>query len=539
MSLAVPLTVTVGGVDITREIQSMSFRKEAIGGVRSIAFSLSRSLTDLNGLDPLAKVVVSDGRNAMPIAEGRFSDSGRSADASGQRWDCVAFGPAQHASDITTPLIYVDTSLEGWVFHVIELSGAGATFQASAAPGVTAGLQGLVAAWEDGTLVATNSAVSIRYSRIMDAGMKVARLAYNWGAGVTAAGWVLEAIYSTDGNWAGSDVGTPDAFNVAGGTRAAVVVTNFANGRNVADIRTRWNAGAATVTGSTTWVYTTPPQVEALRLNKSGVEVTTGYAGFIYPHQIVEDLLGRLLPEFDGAGATVNQGSTFPITQMAYPDGVTATQVLEDLMGFAPAYRWYTLPSASDAGYRFAWEPWPAEVRYEATLDDGGSFPLSTQNVYNEVIVLWRDEAGRTRTTERTLACALLDKHSLIRKTMINLGSEAGTLAQAQAAGDNFLAAHNVPQNSGTLSVARPIRDVITGAMVNPWELEAGELVRVQGIEAYPDAFNASANDGLGVFRIHAVDYNAEENMATLALDSDPRETEDKLVALTNQRTRA
>jgi hypothetical protein len=57
-------------------------------------------------------------------------------------------------------------------------------------------------------------------------------------------------------------------------------------------------------------------------------------------------------------------------------------------------------------------------------------------------------------------------------------------------------------------------------------------------VEAYPDAFNADTNDGRGVFRIFSVDYTTEGNVATLALDSDPRETEDALVKLLNQRTR-
>ncbi len=319
-----------------------------------------------------------------------------------------------------------------------------------------------------------------------------------------------------------------------------MVVADFANGRNVADIRTRWPAGAATVNGSTTWAYTTPPQVEALRLDKAGAEVTTGYVGFAYPHQVVEDLLGRMLPEFDGANATIDTASAYTFTQMAYPDGVTAAQVLDDLMQQVPAYRWYTRPSkfGDDSGYQFYWETYPTSVRYEATLDDGGSFPLSTQGVYNRVIVRWRDGAGRTRHTTRTLPCAVLDGQGLVRQTIQDLGAEVGTLAQAQAAGDNHLAANNVPKNAGTLTVARPIRDVITGAVVQPWEIEPGELVRVRGVEAYPDAFNASTNDGQAVFRIHAAEYQAEGNTMTLSLDSDPRTTEDALVMLMNARNR-
>lgn len=539
MSLPVPLSVRIGDGHITQQVQSLSFRKEAVGGVRTISLSLARPLTDISGVDPLSRVFVYDTRSGLPIAQGRLTDSGRSADSNGPRWDCVAFGPLQHASDITTPLIYADTSTEGWKFYVIELSGAGAHFEATTAPGVTTGAQGLVGSWDDGTLVATNSAVSIRYTRIYEAGMKLARLAYNWTAGVTASGWTLEAIYSTDGNWAVSNVGTADTFNTAGGTRGAVVVTNFANGRNVADIRTRWTSTSATVNGATTWAYTTPPQVEALRLDQSGNEITSGYSGLVRPHQIVADLLGRILPDIDGPNSTISQGSAYDIAQLAYPDGVTAEQVLSDLIAFVPAYRWYTYPSLTGGRPTLTWDTWPTTVRYEATLDDGGNFPLSTQTVYNRVIVKWTDDGGRTRTTQRTRACKILDDKGLVRQAVIELGSEAGTLAQAQAFGDNWLADHNVPKNAGTLNVKRAIRDVIRGCDVQPWEIEAGELVRIKGVEAYPDAFNASTNDGQGVFRIYAMDYNSDDNSASLSLDSSPREVEEALKMLLNQRSRA
>ena len=537
MSLPVPLTVTVGNTRITKQVRGLSFRKEAIGGVRSISFGLARPLTDLNGLDPLARVYVRDGRTGECIAQGRLADTGRSASVDGEQWSAVAFGPVQHASDIRRPLVYLDKSLDGWkIVAVDNAAAAGVTFDASTFPGATGGTQGLLSSWQDGTAVVTNSLVATRYDRIRQAGMKLGYVTYNWGAGVTSAGWTIDAVFSTDGNWGASNTGTVDTWNTAGGTRAAVVVANFANGRNVVDLRTLWTGGAATVSGATTWAFIIPV-VEALRLDKSGNEITSlaSYGGLTLPHRIIEDLLGRVLPEFDGANAVVSQGSSFTISQLAYPDGTTAAQVLEDMMTFAPAYRWYTRPGRQiDGKYQFSWDLWPTVARYEATLDDGGSFPLSTQDVYNQVWVRWTDEAGRGRWELRTKACKLLDTAGLTRTGTIDLGSEAGALAQAQAAGDAFLDDHNVPKNGGTLTVARPIRDVITGAMVMPWEIEPGELVRIRGVEAYPNAFNAVTNDGDGVFRIFAVEYNADANAMTLSLDSDPRETEDALVLLLN-----
>lgn len=538
MSLPVPLAVRVGDRHITREVQSLSFRREAIGGVRSISFSLARSLADLDGLDPLAKVYVYDGRTAETVAEGRLADTGRGASANGQQWDCVAFGPAQHASDITSPLIYVDRAVEGWRFYTASSVGAGATFSSGQRPNVAAGDTGLLAAWADGTQVVLGSTVAIRYEGVREAGMKLARIAYDRVNGFTSASWLNEAIISTAGSWGGGDFEfKSDTWSTVSGSTFAEVGTDFTNGRDVVDLRTAWGGGAATVIGDTAWGFFVPV-VEAIRMNQKGTEVVSGYNGLARTFQIVADLLGRMLPEFDGASATIDTASVYDIDQMTYPGGVTAAQVFDDLMALVPGYRWYTTPDTTGNGYGFRWETWPTEVRYEATLEDGGSFPLSTQQVYNGVIVQWTDPSGRPRTSRVTAANDLLGAEGLTRQTAIDLGAEVGSEANAAAAGAAFLDEHSVPKNAGTLTVSRPIRDVISGSLVQPWEIEAGELVRILGVEAYPDAFNTSSNDGRGVFRIHAVDYTSEGNAATLALDSDPRDTESALVALMEQRER-
>lgn len=541
MSLPVPLSVRVGDRHITREVKSLSFRREAVGGVRSISFGLARPLSNLTGLEPLSQVYVYDTRSAATVAQGRFADTGRTAATDGgQSWDVVAFGPAQHASDVTLPLIYVDRDLTAW--DQVATSSANATAASGSKPDGTQGVPGILTNFAEGAVLdSATSRVAARYRRTFLTGQKIGGFGYNWAAGVTSASWTHDSIVSTDGNYAACEIlGKP--FDTAGGTVAANVGTNFSVGRNELDISQAWTDATTVASGDVGWGWAQDIWVRATVYTQDGAEYTgAGYStnSFVNVSDVVRDLLGRpgVLPEYDGTNATVAT-TTFEITQLAYPDGVTPAQVFEDLMGMEPAHRWTTTPDSTGNGYGFRWELWPTTVRYEATLDDGGTFPLSSQNLYNRVIVRWVDEVGRTRTTPRSLACAILDDEGLVRQAVIDLGSDLGTQANANQAGDAFLAEHNVPKNSGTLAVARPIRDVITGAMVDPWEIEPGELVRILGVEAYPDAFNASTNDGQGVFRIFAVDYTSEGNVATLALDSDPRETADALVKLLKQRSR-
>jgi hypothetical protein len=68
--------------------------------------------------------------------------------------------------------------------------------------------------------------------------------------------------------------------------------------------------------------------------------------------------------------------------------------------------------------------------------------------------------------------------------------------------------------------IARPIHDILAGRMVQPWEIRPGTLIRVRGILPRPDSLNATARDGLTVFRIVSVEFRASDAAAVLELDS-------------------
>lgn len=545
MSLPVPLSVRIGNQHITRHVQGLSFRKEAVGGLRSISFRLARPLSSLDAsLTPFTKVYVYDGRLADCIAEARLTDTGRSASGSGQVWDMAAFGPAQYAADVVGPLIYVDRRITDDAWEIADVMHAGGvSFTSGTRPNDTSASApaGLLASFDDGVAINTASRVVRRYTPAWQAGHKLARYAFNWSNGHTSTIWQNHGRTRTDGSpTTGEDSYAAFWDATTGGTAAAVVGTNFPDGRNTLDLRIYWGGGAATTTGADVdWGWFEAIVVRTMLKSKAGVDITTGYTNnYVLAHEVVADLLGRSLVEFDGANATI-ETTTMNIDQLAYPEGVSAAQVLSDLMTVEPAFRWYASPSTTGAGYRFAWEAWPTTVRYEAGLDDGGSFPLSGNGVYNRAIVKWTPVGGGApRWTTRTMACASLDAAGLTRTAIVDLGSEVGSAALADAAGDAFLAEHNVPQNTGSLTVARPIRDVISGRMVQPWEIQPGELIRVRGVESYADSLNADDSDGLTVFRIFAMDYESESNAANLELDTDPHTTAAALARLAGQRTR-
>lgn len=537
----VPLSVRLGDSHITREVAAVAFRKEAVGGVRNIRLRLARPLDRVDQVTAYTRVRLYDSRSAEVVAEGRLTDLGRSAGADGQQWDEVAFGPLQHASDKTVPYIVIDQTLtEGW--RQVDRATRGATVGVSQKPDMTADSDpdAIVVQFPQGLDVTTNSRGVWRYDAIRQASQKLGGFHYNWDTGITDANYQAQAVTRTDGG-TGENAGSDNA-NTAGGSRQVVVVTDFTNGRNTVEVRLFRSGGAATIANDTTWASFDSILIRALLLNSSGAEVTTGYTtAYVLAHTVVNDMLGRFLGEqYDGPGATVDTTAAHQIQKCAYPDGATPAQVLDDMMALEPAHYWTTGPSNSAGKYAFEWKVWPTTVRYEITLEGGGQFPASGQELFNRATVRWVDSHGRVRNTPRTGACPNLDNATppIVRRARIDLGDEIGSLANAERVGDNFLADHKYPANAGKLTVDRPIRDLVTGAMVRPHEIVPGELIRVRGIESYPDALNASSSDGQTVFRIWTLEYNSDTDSAVLELDTYSRTTANAIANINRRRTR-
>lgn len=542
--LQVPLTVRIGSKHITREVAGLSFREEAVGGITDITLRLARPLSKFDpDLAAFSTVTIYDKRSAEAIAQGRLTDTGRSAGSDGQTWDCVAFGPAVIASDLTFPYVLVDQRLDTFARSNFCTRNVGTSLDERDADGSAPALhiqapegQQVVTAGGISGVGLTSAWVGDMMSRaIRNVGMKLARVSTDWDAGLTDANYQIRLITRTGGG--GATGAATTTANTAGGTLSAVVVTDFPDGNDSISVRVQ--RLTTSIPGAEThWFHFYDLTLRAMLKDATGADITTGYTlDTVTADEVVTDLLGRVLSAFDGASATVEAGS-YAIDQLAYPDGITAAEVLADLMALEPGYRWTTGPDKTGNGYEFRWEAWPTTVRYEATLEDGAGFPSSAQEIYNSVTVRWRNKAGITQNTTVTAANALLDAAGILRSKIIDAADEIGSSAAAAQLGTNFLAEHTYPPNAGSLTVNRPIRDLETDRMVLPHEIRAGELIRVRGIEGYPDALNASTNDGQTVFRIWSKAYNSDSDSATLELDTYSRTTANALGLLMTRRTR-
>lgn len=534
MSLPIPLRVKLRSSrlerDITAEVRDLSFRWTDPGGYASCQVSLHRPLTlTPDEIAYYGQLVVYDTRNASVVWDGRLEDPGRSAGSDGQVWELAATGGQAHTRDSTLPLIYVQ-QLGSGDFERAATNAPGGTVNGGDDPGGS-GKDSLVLQFPQGQGINTGSQVNARYSAVARAGQKLGLIGYAWDGGSGDADMLVRSVVSTGGG--ASDIPRSEAITTAGGAYATrVVSTNWVNGRDTLDLRYYRNAGGAyTVPSDLAWVSFFDVNVAAMRYNASGAELIgpgspTGFAGYtstVLASDVVADLLGRVLTGYDGSAATVAT-TTHAIDHLAYPDGVTADRVLEDLRALEPGFTWRVWERNSSGKFHFEWVARPSSVRYEADTVDGYNSQGSGEGIYNAVTVRWRDSAGRVQETIRTSTVPALTAAGLTRQAQIDLGSDVGSLANATRAGDQFLAEHQYPPNAGRLRIARPIVDVQSGRMVQPWEIRPG-LIRVKGVQPRIDALNASARDGVTIFRIVSADYRASDGAATLELDSYARTT--------------
>lgn len=538
MSIPIPLTVRLttsrGSKSVTRELRDLQFRSLAPGGFASATISLDRPLAmQPDEIGYYGRLYVYDARSGKTVWEGRVEDPGRSVDDSGQVWQIAAIGPSGHVHDRAVPYIIVDSRMS----TMIHVDNTKPGFETAVGPIPNSDPnQGIVLRLPQGITTNLNDGAAMSYQSMRAAGMKVARCAYTANAGGANGNWVVMTIYGTDVTVATGDTGDSITMTTAvgGSARNAVVVTDFSNGRNCIFFVLFQNAGGAvTAANDLHWASFQGVVTRAMLINTAGSDITTGYTNdYVLAHEVVNDLLGRLLTQYDGPGASVSTGSTFHITQLAYDDGVDAGKVLGDLMTFEPAYYWAAWESNTAGKYRFEWTPWPSSVRYEASTLDGYRSQGSADGLYNAVRVRYLDSLGVSQSERRTSSVAELTAAGLTREAPLDLGKEAGTQAQAQQAGDQFLADHAAALNAGSLTVARPILDRVQGRMVQPWEIRPGALIRVRGIQPRVNSLNATTKDGVTVFRIVGTEYRAASASVTLDLDSYPPDVARAVAAL-------
>ena len=501
---------------ITDDLADLSFRTVAPGGFASARFSLHRPLNlESDELRQFGRVYIYDGSKQV-VWEGRLEDPGPSAGNNGGVFEISALGPSTHTRDRTAPVVYVESR----VSEFVTADGSGSAYQIGTreASNVTEG--GLQISASQGSVASTTSLGAAVYNGIYAAGQDLHRIYLNWDGGFTSANTSVELRTAED--FGSTTTVTTTTITTAGGTFDAQLGSGTAitANHNRVFLVLRRNGATVTVADDLYWAQFYDLRLFGTRYNADGTAITTATSSiWILGHEVVQDVLGRLLPEYDGANAAITS-TTHAFEQLAYTEGATPEKILADVLAVEPDFLWEALESNSAGKYRFSFRQWPSDVRYEADVVDGYSSTGSGGDLYNSVLVAYVDSQGQTRTYRGTSTVAILDEAGKTREGYIHLGDQASNLANATAAATAFLDEHAYAPASGRLTIARPIMDHDLSRMVQPWEIRPGYLIRIRDLNSQVGALTATARDGATTFRIISVDYNTSDGSAQLELDS-------------------
>jgi hypothetical protein len=312
--LTVALSTTKRTMHVTRQVQDLQFRTVIPGGYASCSISLHRPLNlTPDELAFYGRLYVYDGRNGNTVWEGRVEDLGRASDSGGENWSINAVGPMAHAQDQNVPLLYQVTDLSGW-----QEDHDGPAWMARNTISTSTFGPGLQMFAPRDTVVPVGYYQGWRFTPYLDSGIGLAQVTLHYGEDVTDANW----------QWSMNFAGFSHAFT-AGSSAAKTVTlaTDFTGPYSVqCTLGLTRTTSSVTVANDTTAASFTNIILRSTLFDRTGAEQVTAapYSTPLKASNVVVDLLGRMLPLYDGVNAFIDTTTDYTFTgQLAYPDGTT------------------------------------------------------------------------------------------------------------------------------------------------------------------------------------------------------------------------
>lgn len=465
------------------DVTGLSFTKVANGGQRGGSMRINRPRSEFPDLSPADRGWIDDD-------EGRVFDlftenPGEIDGPSGQGFDLAFMGPEVLANDESRPHLYIDKNLDDYEQYRAGSDGAiSANAGSSDDPEGTLG-DGLLLQFPPGQPIGTGSGA--RAGRLMPDGLEFGAVGVTIRSGKADADYQVSMAHSGGGVGASATILSTSLFT---GTLTGErwVVDDVTEGRTAISFNLTRLGGATNITGDDTWTFVADLSLLARRMDRFGV-LKSGAAGMestthVLAHQVIEDLLGRVLTVVDPLTAQVDP-ATFEIDQLAYTEGATCRQLLDDLTEIEPDYTW-AMGSKNARGYQFDWRAWPTDPRYVISTSDGYEMTGSDFDLCNRIAVYWTDAKGVAHTTVVTATSAdypALSALEAVGRTKdaepITLEDGRGSEAIALRIGQAVLAAKAEPPKAARATVTGMILDLLTGRMVPPWRILPGYMVRV------------------------------------------------------------
>lgn len=480
--LAVRLSDGVRDQHVTARCPRLSFTKTAPGGHQSAQLRLNLPRDDWPDLGDADRIWLYDKRNGKTVWEGYTNNPGTSDQRdAGQGFDLTAYGGMSLASDDRRALVYIDRSSENWRANGNNPGGANAGWQIR--PGASDG--GPFAQFPAGQPIGTGARIAMNYpfggtdmefghapigiiSGKSDSGYQTQFHHYAGSWGSFSFGGNMSTTLQTSTPIAGDSGWTAAGLPATGVTEFALAVERTGGATTIAD-NTTWTA----------WPYANLAVCGRL-LDTAGARIVGNGLAYVLASQVVTDLVGRMLLPVVDAAASVIATTAAHIDQLTYRQAVAARTVFDDLTRWEPDYLWEILHTTSTGKHVFNYRLWPTTARYEISTKDGYSKPGTDSGLCNRLVVNYTDDdTGAAKTYTATVTVAELG--SRIRHAdSITLPEGRGSAADAAIIGAAVLDDINAVSSSAKATVVRPIVDLLTGGLVQPWEIEPGYLARVR-----------------------------------------------------------
>lgn len=523
---------------VTQYASGLQFRKSAVGGHADASVRLKVPNSMFDQLGPADRLYIYDARTAETVWEGYTNNPGTASGRDGQGLDLSALGGSALASDRRERLVYIDRSLESWAQDTEHPQAPSGTAQVSDGPdgsGVLEGTPGLYLQFNPGHPVDSGYQVGLIYNGLLDSPMKVGGLVGRYDAGINSPGlyrvdWFALPAAGTS-YWDVLHLGVTDLELYAGGAYLDADQPMLA-------ITMIYTGAATNVTTDTVWSLTGDVSVLGQLVDRYGADLNMATAAhvtvpdaYILAHEIVEDLLGRILTFCDPSTATLDV-ATYEIDQLSYADATSAADVLADLALYEPDMLWEILESDDNGLHRFNYRAWPTIHRYLIPPSMPIDVPGSDVDLCNRIAVNWADVKGKPQITivgayvpelgnKSPVLAGALDPTFVGRvrdADPVTLPEGRGSAANAVRIGTQILAEKADPPTAAKVTVDRPIMDVDQGRWVMPWEIEPGYLARVI----------ATGED----LRLTEMEYDDDSCSSTLTLGDPALSMEQRLARL-------
>ncbi|WP_232676667.1 tail fiber domain-containing protein [Nocardioides sp. R-C-SC26] len=479
----------------------------APGGPETASISLNMPLHELPSLGEQSRLIVTDSSGVAHWA-GFCQSPGAVSDDTREGFDLIAVGASAAGRDRIEPLIYADTETGSWS----RIEGLDDRLRADQVN--DDGVVGWRLGFPEDYAIGPGATTGIEYRRLAASDSGIGLVEVTLTGAATDTDFVTRVECYDDG----ALVSTATYPFTSASTN---VTLTPAVGVNLVRI-TFVHTGAPTNNPTPFSVVTlTGLRVAGRRFDTSGAP--SAAAGSVTSAAVVADLIGRgMLGPIDPAAVWI-ESSAVTHDDLAWPEGIRGTQVLEALRAADDEMTWHYTPGTAN-GFGFEWVKWAAEdaavsargARY--VLGDDVALSRGADNAVRPTRATVYYTPPGTKEQRRAIASWPTEPGDrIIDADPVNLGE--ATAMEAETAAVDSLNRGRLAARAMTAVVGRRILDQVSGLDVEPWELRPGVLAMVQATGE--------------VLRVTHVKYaDGDIGTATLTLGSPALTVEERTLAL-------